>query len=400
MSTRAAIRHSRNTLPAFAAQGVFWGCFGAYAPVLKAGIGASDAQFGYVLLMSAIGAVTAMWLAPLFSARFGRYAMALAAIILAIAFQLPMQTDQVWVFGAMMFFVGAGSGLLDVVMNAHLSLIESRTRTSLMNLNHAGFSFAYAGAAIIAGLSREASLSPAVVFAGFGAAVVICAASMIEPVMPEGGEVEEQRDTTKLPTAVIWGGMIIFAAFLTENATEGWSALHIERTLGGGASEGALGPAMLGLTMAFGRLGGQLVSARFPEARVLFYAALLSASGAFLASIAPSPLVANIGFAILGLGVSVIAPMAFVLVGRRVTDQDRAKAISRAAVIGYLGFFFGPPIMGGVAELAGLRWSFVFVAAVLGAVPLFLWMLRRTERVSSTGLQNLQAQTEYRGPPH
>jgi hypothetical protein len=49
----------------------------------------------------------------------------------------------------------------------------------------------------------------------------------------------------------------VLVAFLVENAMEGWSALHIERTLGGGAAEGAFGPAILGLTMGIGRLSGR-----------------------------------------------------------------------------------------------------------------------------------------------
>ncbi len=118
--------------------------------MLKAGgIGASDAAFGWVLLASATGAVTAMWLAPpAFDARFGRAAMALAAILLGLSFQAPpMHVSSILLFGALMIFAGAASGLLDVVMNARLSLIEARSGQSLMNLNHAMFSFAYAASA-------------------------------------------------------------------------------------------------------------------------------------------------------------------------------------------------------------------------------------------------------------
>jgi hypothetical protein len=53
------------------------------------------------------------------------------------------------------------------------------------------------------------------------------------------------------------GGGIVLIAFMTENASENWSALHIEKTLGGSPEEGALGPATLALTMGFARLGGQ-----------------------------------------------------------------------------------------------------------------------------------------------
>ena len=70
-------------------------------------------------------------------------------------------------------------------------------------------------------------------------------------------------------------GGIVLIAFMSEATVEAWSALHVERTLGGGAAEGALGPAMLGLTMAFGRFSGQAVAERLREVHVLIGASIL-----------------------------------------------------------------------------------------------------------------------------
>ncbi|WP_227435103.1 MFS transporter [Nioella sediminis] len=371
-----AISLSRHDLPAFAAQGIYWGAFAAYVPQIKAHIGASDGAFGLAMLVTAAGAVTAMLSAPVFAARFGRYAVSLASVLLALAFQAPMWVASVPVFAALMFFAGAGSGLQDVVMNTRLSRTESRLGASLMNLNHAMFSFAYAASAISAGLAREAGLPPAPVFATLGLLTLIASAFMMS------GDGAETHGTAKAARGrfggvVLWGGLIVLVAFLAENATEGWSALHVERTLGGGAAEGALGPAMLGLTMGIGRFTGQLVVGRLSETRVVFWSALVTACGALLAAIAPVPLVAYAGFAILGLGVSTIAPMLLALAGRLASDDARAYVISRVTTIGYFGFFIGPPIMGFIAQGFGLRMSFGFVALLLLLIPGFLALMRR-----------------------
>lgn len=377
MSLIGALRLSRQTAPAFVAEGVFWGAFAAYVPDLKAAIGASDAQYGMILLGAALGAVTAMWLAPIIDAWAGRFAMALGAVLLALCFQLPIHAGGLLLFGVGMVLAGGAAGLLDVVMNARLSLIESRNKTSLMNLNHAIFSFAYAASAVAAGLAREAGTSPVTIFA-----ILLVLVWGSAPLMLQGngdGHSQEHINGAKPRLGrIVWlGGLITFAGFLAENAAESWSALHIERTLGGGAAEGALGPAMLGLTMGVGRLAGQLVVARLSAPAVLFWAAVLSASGALVAAAAPSPVMAYFGFGMLGLGVSVVAPMAFALVGQRVDDDQRARAISRVAIIGYFGFFVGPPVLGFVAQAAGLRFSFVVVALVLAAIPGLLAMIRR-----------------------
>jgi MFS family permease len=176
---------------------------------------------------------------------------------------------------------------------------------------------------------------------------------------------------------VAWGGGIVLIAFLVENSMEGWSALHIERTLGGGAAEGAFGPAILGLTMGFGRLMGQVVAERVRETPVILGASALAAFGLLLAATASAPAAAYLGFGIAGLGVSVIAPMALALVGRNARDSERTKAISRAAVIGFMGFFIGPPTIGFISEVTSLRVAFALVALLLILVPLMLAMLQR-----------------------
>jgi len=149
--------------------------------------------------------------------------------------------------------------------------------------------------------------------------------------------------------------------------------LHVERTLGGGAAEGALGPAMLGLTMAVGRFSGQAVAERLREIPVVIGASIISAIGAVIAAFAATPLMAYVGFGILGLGVSVIGPIGLALVGKLVAPHLRTEAISRTAVIGFSGFFFAPMLMGLLSEAFGLRVAFMGVAGLLLSVlPLAL----------------------------
>ena len=140
MSFVSAISASRRTLPAFAAEGVFWGTFAAYVPQIKAAIGASDGLFGLILLATATGAVVAMWFAPRFETITGRGGMAVAAVMLALSFQAPMWVSAPLVFCMLMVTVGASAGLLDVVMNAQVSRIEAERGLPLMNLNHGVFS--------------------------------------------------------------------------------------------------------------------------------------------------------------------------------------------------------------------------------------------------------------------
>jgi len=378
MSILSALRLSRAPALAFAGMGALWGCFAAFVPVIKAGLGAGDGVFGTALLFSAVGLVMAMWLAPLADARLGRWALPFASALLSLAFLLPGIAGSIVVFAMCMACVGMASGLTDVVMNARVSELEAAHKRSLMNLNHAMFSFAYAASAFATGFARESGWAPVQMFAAVAVVALVATLGMRMAVAVVPPEDEQTRRS--FPRAIVfWGGGIVLVAFLAENAAEGWSALHIERTLGGGAAQGAFGPAMLGLTMGIGRLTGQLIADRLRETLVIRWAAVVSALGAVLAAGAVNLPMAYVGFALFGLGISVLAPMGLALVGKRVAPVYRTRAISRTAVIGFLGFFIGPPIMGLLSEVFSLRISFGFVALLLIMILLMLLPLRRSE---------------------
>lgn len=372
MSVLNALYLSRRPAAAFVVVGVFWGCFAAYVPVYKAQLGASDALFGLLLLGSATGLVSSMWIAPRADRWLGAHSMRFGIVMLSLAWLLPMQASVPIVFALMMAAVGMASGLLDVVMNARVSELEAHHKKPLMNANHAMFSVAYAVAAVITGLAREAEINPTFVVAGFGMFCIL-----LVPFMRMDVTVVEADETAKAAKYPLWPiavcGLITLAAFMSEATVEAWSALHVERTLGGGAAEGALGPAMLGFTMAFGRFSGQAVSERLSELTVIIGASILGAIGILIAAFASSPVMAYVGFGIFGLGVSVIGPIGIALVGQLVRPHLRTEAISRVAVIGFSGFFFAPMLMGLVSEAYGLRTAFACVAVlILIAAPLAL----------------------------
>jgi MFS family permease len=86
---------------------------------------------------------------------------------------------------------------------------------------------------------------------------------------------------------------------------------------------------------------------------------------------------AYVGFGILGLGISVIAPTALNIVGERVGIADRTLVIARVSIIGFAGFFLGPPVIGLLAEFHGLRVAFATVGCFLLMILPATMMLKR-----------------------
>ena len=370
-----ALYLSRRPAVAFVIVGMFWGCFAAYVPEIKARLHVSDATFGLLLLCNALGLVSSMVLAPRLDRLLGARGMQVGSVALTMSFLLPGFATDALSFGLAMVIVGAASGFTDVLMNARVSELEQLHSKPLMNANHGMFSVGYAVAAILSGVAREAQIAPGPAFATLAAAILILSIFLyMPPQYAASGAGTGGRYPIK---PIILCGLIVLVAFMTEATVETWSALHIERSLQGRAAEGAMGPAMLGLTMAIGRFSGQAVSQIFSETKVIILATCVAAAGGTLAALALTPFWAAIGFGILGLGISVVGPLGLALVGKKVPDHLRTEAISRVAVLGFAGFFLAPSLMGLLSDFFGLRIAFLAAAALsLTAIPL-TFLLRR-----------------------
>ena len=380
MSILKAARLSRAPMAGLMGVGVFWGGFVAFIPDIKARVGASDAELGIALMMAALGGIVAMSLGPRLVGRFGRHTMPTAAVVLAMAFSYPLIAGSVPALGLAVFGMGASMSFLDITANLRITVLEERHRQHLMNLNHAMFSFAFALSALGTGLARKAGWGPGDLFPILAVILLALGAAMIEgrdwqgaPPAPEGA------DHAGIWSAILPVAAILFGAFVCENATDSWSALHIERTLGGQAGDGGFGPMMLGLTMGFGRLSGQFAAQKLGEAGLIFWSAVVGVVGALVIAAAPTPAIAMLGVGLLGLGIAVTVPSANSILGKLVRPDQRGYAISRAWMIGFTGYFVGPMVMGQVSQIAGLRIAFCFIAVMMALILPCVMALKRRQ---------------------
>jgi MFS family permease len=378
MAVVSALRISARPARGFVAMGLVFGSFAAQLPVLKAQIGADDATFGLALLGSPVGLILTLWLAPLFDRRLAALSLPVSAAFLGATMVLTGFTAAPVAFFVAMVLVGLSSGTLDIVSNARVADMEAAHRAPLMNANHGMFSVAYALSAVATGAARESGFGPVLVFAGVAVLVWLLAFGM--RIAPAD---ESEVRTPGLPPpgmpglAVLLCGGIVLIAFFVEAVVESWSALHVERTLEGGAAEGAFGPAILGLTMAAGRFSGQIAAGRFGDMAIITTGSVMACLGAGLAAAAQSPWMAYLGFGLMGLGMSVVGPMALALVGRIVPPSRRTAAVARVNVMGFGAFMLAPVVMGQISDAYGLRTAFAVVGAMALIAPVLAYWLGR-----------------------
>jgi MFS family permease len=94
---------------------------------------------------------------------------------------------------------------------------------------------------------------------------------------------------------------------------------------------------------------------------VLTYSGGLIGLGLLVAVAFPYPLMAGFGFILTGFGVSCVIPMVFSMAGRS-AGMSSGSAIAAVSTVGYLGFLIVPPLVGSVAQLAGLQSAFGMMA--------------------------------------
>lgn len=352
---------ARGPLLAFAAFGAFWGAWGVLLPEIKEQVGASVSQLGLALLVEGLAALPAMLLAGRVADRVGPRVVPVALVLFAGAIVLPAFAGSVWVLALLLVLVGATSGALDVVINVAATSFEASGGRRIVQLAHALFSAGFLVAAIAVGLARGAGAGPLPVLVGVSALVLAVAAlNRGYPIVPR----RPARSRPRLSRRLLLLGALCGIAFVVEGGIENWSALFLETELDASPSLSGLGPGLFAAAMVAGRALGQGLEVRFGERTLLAGGALTAALGLAVASMAPSIPLALAGFALGGAGISVAAPTLFGAAGRGAVDAERGSAIASVTTVAYLGFLFGPPLMGAVSGALDLRAGVAMLAGI------------------------------------
>jgi MFS family permease len=118
--------------------------------------------------------------------------------------------------------------------------------------------------------------------------------------------------------------------------------------------------------MAIFRLLGDAINQRLGAVRTLRVGAISAIAGLSAMVLAQSSNVALAGLALIGAGFSVIVPLVFAA-GGRASWQAPSAGIALISGSGYIGFLFGPPLIGFLAEALSLRVALGLLVLLSGA---------------------------------
>ncbi|NYI04814.1 MFS transporter [Allostreptomyces psammosilenae] len=365
----------------FALHGAVTGSFATRIPWLQDHLSLSAGQLGLALVAPALGASLAMPLASRVTHRHGGRAAVRGLLMLwCAALALPALSPGLpWLFLALLLY-GASAGMADVAMNAGGVAVEERLGRSVMSSLHGMWSVGGLLASGVGVAAASAGLDARVHLAGVAALLVAAAwwvGGRVLDVRPPAEEAAPPRFALP-PRSALLIGAVGFCAVFAEGASMDWCAVYLTELAG--ASPGVAAACYTGFAcaMAATRLAGDAVVGRFGAVRTVRASGLVAAVGGVLVVLARTPPLGIVGFALLGVGIAVVVPVAFAAAGR--SGPVPSQAIAGVATVTYTSGLVAPAAVGALADATSLTVSFALVTVLAALLVPGARALRSAER--------------------
>jgi MFS family permease len=336
----------------------------------------NEAQLGGILFALPVGLMVTM---PLTNYLLGRYSSRAIMLLGALSFNLMLCfvgfASVSWQLVIILLGFGSSRNLFNVSTNAQAVSVQRLYDKSIITTFHgiwsvAGFAGAALGFVMVSFNIAPNWHLPAVGVSMMALSLFAFSNTLYEPVVKQ----QEKKPVFSLPDKfLIKFSVIAFVSMACENTMYDWSGIYFEKAIHASKQTATAAFVFYMVAMTAGRFLGDKFVGRIGIKRILFYSGLFISIGLLTAVALPYVVPAIIGFILVGLGVSCIVPLVFSLAGKS-TSMSSARALASISTISYLGFLIVPPLVGFIAEAAGIRASFGIIALMGGIV---IWMVSK-----------------------
>ncbi|MGY0070336.1 MFS transporter [Streptomyces sp. QTS137] len=373
-------------------------------PQIKADLGIGNAAYGLAVAAFPAGAVVAGLGAGVVVRRLGSARAAVASTLLTAAGILVAGLAQsVVLFAIALFLAGAMDAFTDVAQNAHGLRVQRRYGRSIINSFHAVWSIgAVTGGAMAAGaIALGLPLGTHLLISGLVLGVAACVALRFCLPGPGTGPAEETevredsrekegtgggRPAPASRTRYVLAALVLIATAgtLVEDAGNSWAALYLSDSLNASAALAASGFIALVGAQFIGRVLGDRLVDRFGQRAVARAGGFVAAAGMGLALAVPTVPGTVLGFAAAGFGVATLVPAAM----HEADELPGLRPGSGLTIVSWLmrlGFLLSPPVVGLVADEAGLRLGLLMVPLAGALVVVLAGVLGSPKRRPADG---------------
>lgn len=358
---------------AYAAQGFGYATVVTALPAVKERQGIDDTAVSLVVLLVCLTAAAGSVVAERVAVRRGsRVALLGGLAAQAVALPVAALSSPLVPFVAGLALYGLGLGLVDAAGGIQGVLVQRRVGRPVMS----GFFACYTAAAVAGALVMSALVGGTGV-PGAAAAMLLAAALLagalvigrgrLVPVdVPlAGGGLAAAPPRVPLPArGIVVFGSVVLAAFVADSAVSTWSTVYLHDVLLASAGTAPLGYAAYQASVLVTRLVGDRAVRHVGRAPVAAATATAATLGLVLVALVPSAVAAVIGFAVVGVGVGALVPLAFSAAGE--LDPARVdEVVARVNLFTYAGAVLGAVAVGLLADGPGLALAFLLPAALV-----------------------------------
>lgn len=400
---------------AFAIQAMLMVALLTSIPSLLPILGASSKQVALLVLglsgVSAFGSLVITWVAE---KTYSAFAIRLAlGMLIVSSFALTFgpaapQNVRLGVFAACTMIYGFSVGAVDATTNMQAVAIQRRYGRIILSSFHACWSAGAIVGSLVVSLGQWVGEK-----AGYGAPVgggedpylyarymwtmvvlivlLGIVIALISPKMLKYGNDNKQKAAMKAaqkeaakkfnPPKKIFAALCVAMVFsyTIDFGIQNWSSVFLTDIEHAAAKIAPLGVAAYTVLGMIARIVGDRLAQKFGESRTLLGAGVIALIGLVIVVTAHTALVAVIGFAIVGCGVPIVAPLCFSTIGYLVPFDQVDEGVGRLNLFNYLGTITGGGVTGLLSGGNMIIVIYVFIAMAIGLIVLSPFFRRPTD---------------------
>jgi MFS family permease len=349
--------------------GLVFATWASRIPSIKDRFGFNEAELGGILFMLPLGSVSALPIAGWVIERFGSRAITTwSSVIYGILLWMLSLAESAGQLSLILFLFGFVGDLLNISMNTQGLSVQHLEQKPILSGLHAQWSFGALAGATFAGWSFRSGLTTGMHFSVVAIAVIGLSLVMNFHLIPDHDREKGGGRIYAWPgRALLLLGLICFCNTMAEGAMADWSSLYYRNVLDDMNKVSTTGYMAFTLSMTVGRLAGDRIILSLRYRKTLMVSGLLIAAGLGLAIAWPVPVAVIAGYVLVGLGVSSVIPIAYMIAGKS-RSLAPAAALATVSAIGFTGFLLGPPFIGFIAHLSSLRIALLVIVALGGVI--------------------------------
>ena len=352
--------------------GVVFASWASRIPDVKQMLHLSNGQLGTVLFAIPIGQLLMMAFSGVLVSKFGSKKMLVLSEVLyaLVLFCIGSSTT---VFHLIAF--GMMANLMNIATNTQACLVEKMYGRNIMSSFHGLWSLGGFSGGIIGAVFANTLLPIEVHFGTVLVMSLLIITIGFRYLIDDATAKAEEEDVPKFSFKTIDPilfllGLMGFAGMFCEGTVYDWSSVYFSSVVKPDEAFIRAGYVAGMGAMTLGRFLADGFVTKYGPARVLKVCGALILGGLWLAAALPYLIPATLGFLLVGFGISSSVPICYSIAGKLGTIKA-SIAITIVSSLSFFGFLVGPPVIGWLAEVSGLRMA-ISIAACLGLMIAFV----------------------------